>query len=350
MQTLVRGRPEEGLVLSDRERRAAQELEADLLADEAFARAVQPATRHLASPAAPVVVGLGPDGDFAAVEWAAAEAAAQRCPLHVVHAVRPPVVLDPLCLAPPLTDPATGQVCAARRVDAAVARARTVAPDVEVSGWMSPGSVARVLQRESRDARLLVLGAPPSGPPRSAAHRLVQGSLRTRVIAAARCPAAVVHPLPDPPAGSPSPRVVVGVDGTPRCARAVAFAFRAARQRDVALAAVHAWTADCPADLEAITAPLSTTEDAAYALVEQALARWRREYPDVPVTTEVVRRDPVDALVAGSVGAALVVVGSRCRGRALGAVFGSVSRAVLDRAAGPVAVVPHVARPIARET
>ena len=66
-------------MLSDRERRAAQELEADLLADEAFARAVQPATRHLASPAAPVVVGLGPDGDFAAVEWAAAEAAARGC-------------------------------------------------------------------------------------------------------------------------------------------------------------------------------------------------------------------------------------------------------------------------------
>jgi nucleotide-binding universal stress UspA family protein len=69
----------------------------------------------------------------------------------------------------------------------------------------------------------------------------------------------------------------------------------------------------------------------------------------VAVTTEVVRRDPADALIAGSLGAALVVVGSRARGRALGAMFGSVSRAVLDGAAGPVAVVRRVSRATSRE-
>lgn len=335
-------------MLSDRERRAAQELEAALLADQAFARAVRPALPDLPSSAAPVVVGVGSSGGFAAVEWAAAEAAAQRCGLHVVHAFRAPVVLEPLCMVPPHAHPAMAPAAAAQRVDAAVACARAVAADIEVYGWMCQGTAARVLLRASRTARMLVLGAELPGRPRSPVHRLVRGSPRTRVIASVRCPVAVVHPLPDRPAGSPSGRVVVGVDGTSRCDGAVAFAFRAARQRGLPVSAVHAWTADCPADLEALTAPLSTTEAAAHDLVERAVARWRREYPDVAVTTEVVRRAPADALIARSVGVALLVVGARGRGRGLGAMFGSVSRSVVDGATGPVAVVRHAGRATAR--
>ena len=98
-----------------------------------------------------------------------------------------------------------------------------------------------------------------------------------------------------------------------------------------------------------MTAPLVTTEAAAYALVDGAVGAWRDRYPDVPVVPEVVRRDPASALVTGSAGAALLAVGSRGRRAGLGAVFGSVSRAVVDGAAAPVAVVRRGTEPSAAE-
>ena len=169
--------------------------------------------------------------------------------------------------------------------------------------------------------------------------RLLGGSLRLRVAGAAACPVAVVHPLTGGPVSDPTPRVVVGIDGSSGSHDALGFAFRCATRRGIGLTAVHAWSADRPADLEAVTAPLVATEAAAYALTDGALAPWQAQYPDVPVSTVVVRRDPVTALLTASAGAALVVVGSRQGGRAREAVFGSVSRAVLDGAPGTVAVV-----------
>jgi nucleotide-binding universal stress UspA family protein len=74
-------------------------------------------------------------------------------------------------------------------------------------------------------------------------------------------------------------------------------------------------------------------------VVDVALERWTARFPAVPVTTEVVRRDAAGARIAGSAEAALVVVGCRGLGRVRAALFGSVSQAVLEGAAGPVAVV-----------
>ena len=59
----------------------------------------------------------------------------------------------------------------------------------------------------------------------------------------------------------------------------------------------------------------------------------------MPVHRRVVRDRPADALITLSEDARLVVVGSRGRGGLVGAVLGSVGRAVLHRAHCPVAVV-----------
>jgi nucleotide-binding universal stress UspA family protein len=336
-------RPEEGLVLSDSERRAVHELEAGLLSDPVFAGAVDPFARALRTRAAPVVVGIPADGRAAdAVEWATAEAARQRCPLRIVHAFRLPVTLDAFGVVPAVQALPTDRTVAAEAVGSAIARARSVAPGIEVSGHVIQGCAGPVLLRQSRDARLLVLGAGEPRPPRGALRRLVRNSLRTRVTVAARCPVTVVHDRFVTGQCATTPRILVGIDGGARSDEAVGFAFRAAHQRGIAVRAVHAWSAG-PAGRTAGAAPPARTEVAAYVLVDAALARWREEYPDVPVDIEVVRRDPASALIAGSSGAALVVVGSRGHGWALGAVLGSlsgsVSRAVLDGAAGPVAVV-----------
>ena len=328
-------------MLSDRERRTVRQIEGELLADPEFARMVLPVAARLRRLAAPVVVGVTAWSDTAgcAVEWAAAEAAAQRCPLHVVHALRLPVALAPLGLFPGSVDPGTAEATGARALEAVATRARSVHPGLAVTVRLLHGSPGQVLLRQSGEARLLVLGCRSAGRPRR-----LQGSLAARLSASARCPVAVVHPaagtLRPGPAG---PRVVVGVDGTRRSDPAVGFAFRAAQQRGLTVTAVHAWCADRPADLEAVAAPLISSEVGAYDLLHRSLARWRTEYPDVPVDVEVVRRDPTSALLAGAAGAALVVVGTRGRGPARGAVFGSVSRAVVDRAPGAVAVVPAAA-------
>ncbi len=332
-------------MLSDHERRTVQELESALRSDPEFTRAVSPVVRRLRRLSAPVVVGVTDGGSASALDWAIAEAARQERPLRIVHAFPAPVVLDPFGAVPTVDCLPAQQAAAARLVDAALARVRWTAPGVEASAGIVRGSPRRVLLRESRDASLLVLGAGRRGCGRPGVARLLHGSLPHRVTAGAGCPVAVVHPPGDAARELVAPRVVVGVDALLRSDAAAGFAFRAASRRGIAVTAVHAWTADCPADLEAVTAPLITTEAAAYALVDHAVERWRQLYPHVPVTTEVVRRDPVPTLIACSADAALVVVGSRGRRGGLGAVFGSVSRAVVDGAAGPVAVVHRGTEP-----
>lgn len=326
-------------MLSDSERRTVRAIEADLLSDAAFARTVGPVARSLHRRAGPIVLAIAGDGSSGgAVEWAAAEAAAQRCPLRLVHAFRFPLALDPLCGVPVVAGVAADQAAAVEILDRALDRVRLLAPGLEVSAQAVQGTRAAALLRESRDARLLVLGARPPRRP-GGLPWVRHGALRARITASARCPVAVVHRLPDAQHSPLRPRVLVGIDGTACSNAAVGFAFAAAQRRDLPVTAVHAWTADCPADLEAVRAPLVTSETAAYRLVDAALDRWTDRFPGVPVTAEVVRRDAAGALIAGSAEAALVVVGSRGLGRVRGAVLGSVSHAVLEGVAGPVAVV-----------
>ncbi|MBM7804915.1 nucleotide-binding universal stress UspA family protein [Geodermatophilus bullaregiensis] len=333
-------------MLSDPDRRTLRELESALLSDPAFTRAVLPVARRLQRLSAPVVVGVtAGGGSDPALEWAVAEAAGQRRPLRIVHAFSAPVVLDPLGFVPTVDSLPTQQAAAARLVDGALARVRAIAADVDVSACIIRGSPRRVLLRESRGASLLVLGSRRRAGRRPGVQRLLHGSLTLQVTAGADCPVAVVQPSGAVARDAVPPGVVVGVDGMRHSDAATGFAFRVASRRGLGVTAVHAWSADCPADLEAVTAPLVTTEAAAHALVDGAVARWRERYPHVPVTTEVVRRDPAAALIAGSAGAALVVVGSRGRRAGLGAVFGSVSRAVVDGALGPVAVVHRRTEP-----
>jgi nucleotide-binding universal stress UspA family protein len=80
-------------------------------------------------------------------------------------------------------------------------------------------------------------------------------------------------------------------------------------------------------------------EPTARAALDRILMPWRALFPDVPVRAVLRYSDPETALTAESVGAALVVVGSRGRGVLRGRLFGSVSRAVVQRAHSAVAVV-----------
>jgi nucleotide-binding universal stress UspA family protein len=73
-----------------------------------------------------------------------------------------------------------------------------------------------------------------------------------------------------------------------------------------------------------------------------ALSRAANTLPTELIETLTVTGDPVDALVRAA-GQGPLVVGSRGLGLLSGAVAGSVSRRVIGRAHGPVAVVPKAA-------
>lgn len=285
---------------------------------------------------APVVVGIDDDGCADdAVEWAAAEAAARGCPLHLVHAFHPPLPADPCGVVPPIDGIFSARAAAELVLRDAAARARAVSGDIEVSTTPAMGAAARALLREGRRARMLVLGVRG----RSGLSALLTGSVAVHIATHASCPVVAIRPAHSRRVRCSLPRVVVGIDRTPSCAAAITFAFHAARQRGVALTALRAWAPDAAADLEPVSGPRAATEADERRVLEQALRRGRDEFPDVPVVTELVCGDPARALVAEADGAALLVVGSRGRGRILGTVLGSVSRSVLDQAHCPIAVV-----------
>ncbi|SNR67337.1 universal stress protein [Blastococcus mobilis] len=326
-------------MLSDREERAARDLEAALLSDTSFVRAASPLVARLRSAAGSVVVGVDTSGSAQAVEWAAAEAAGQECPLRIVHAFRTPFLVDPLGLVPSLDELVEAQTDAAQVLDDAVGRAGAISPGIPVDGRLVRGNPARVLHEESRQAWLLVLGGRPSSRSHSAIHRLLHAPLPITLAGSSGCPVAVVHGLrSDRPPPSPT-RIVVGLDDPGHDGAAIAFAFRAAHRRGLGITAVHAWTPDRPADLEGVAAAPAATEATARQLLDRALAPFRADFPDVPLTAEVVRQDAGTAVIAGCDDAAMVVLACRGRGHLRNAALGRVTRAVLDGAPCPVAVV-----------
>ena len=283
-----------------------------------------------------VVVAVGNDTYGQAQDWAAAEASARGCRLHVVHAERLRWAVDASGLVP-VADFWSYRETAEHILRAAVSRAGSVAPDIEVSAELGFGHPVPVLLAQSRGAQLLVLGSRS----RAFASRLrvkLAPSVLGRVARRAPCPVAIVRPLPSNPPGGGAPRVVVGIDGQGACARALGVAFRAAAQRGVPLTAVHAWTPDVPADHEAVCGSVAASEARADEILHRALEPWRGRFRDVPVATRLPIADPAAVLNRESEGAALVVVGSRGR---RGRPFGSVSRSVAQRARCPVVVVRH---------
>jgi nucleotide-binding universal stress UspA family protein len=247
------------------------------------------------------------------------------------------LAVDPSGLVP-VADFWSYRVAAEHILRAAVRRARSVAPDIDVSAELGFGPTLASLLLHSRGAQLLVLGSHDPPFQRRLKDRLSL-SVCDRVAGRALCPVAVVRPLQTNPRDVSPPRVVVGVDGHGSSAAVLNVAFRAAAQRGVPLTAVHAWSPDVPADHEAVCGSMSASEARADEFLDRALAPWRSRFADVPVATRLPVADPAAALIRESEGAALVVVGSRARGAVSGRLFGSAGLTVAQRARCPVVVV-----------
>ncbi|MFF5213581.1 universal stress protein [Streptosporangium sp. NPDC000396] len=281
---------------------------------------------------------VGVDGSRAALEavgWAVQEARLRRTGLRVVH-VMPAWPLEMAEDGPHADVGRWMRDGAESTLTEALERVRAEGGDVEVESALLPGDPREVLTEAAGQAQLLVVGSHGLGGFRG----MLLGSIALGVSGHTSCPVAVVRRTPAQPRGE----VVVGVDGSPAGADAVAFAFAEASARGAVLRAVHAWNRPIVGGGPFALADAEKTAQEERRVLAEALAGWGERYPDVKVVERLEYGHPVDMLRDASTEADLLVVGSRGRGDLTGLMLGSVSHSLLHHAACPMVVVPSKAR------
>ncbi|WP_436850080.1 universal stress protein [Streptomyces monashensis] len=134
--------------------------------------------------------------------------------------------------------------------------------------------------------------------------------------------------------------LVVGVDGSDSCLRAVDWAVAEAARHGLPLRLVYGslWER-----YEGGLPPVGHERPSEQVLAEHVVAaaadRAARRDTAVTVTTDILPEDAADALVRAGDHAFALVTGSRGRGRLQGMLLGSVGLAVAARAPCPVVVV-----------
>lgn len=276
-----------------------------------------------------VAVGIdGSDDALRAMDWAADAARWRQTPLKLICAYQP---------FPPGWPADEGDTPAAeaeRFLAAARDRLLEKYPDVAVSEVTKEGPAPRVLLEESRSATLLVVGREGLGR----VAELVLGSVSMECATHAHIPVAVIPAAWTRP-DVPFRRVLLGVDGSENCQKAVEYAFRLADQRRAHLEVVFAWPQ--PQHLpEAWPMITWSRSDAGYdRVIEQSIGTWREKFPDVVVTTHGDAGHPADVLRRRATSADLVVIGGRGHGLVTGMILGSVARAILRHVEAPMVVV-----------
>jgi nucleotide-binding universal stress UspA family protein len=268
-----------------------------------------------------VLVGVDASpATLGAVGWAAAEAARRHLPLDLVQ------VLPPSGRPQDETRSPSGRALAL--LDQARHAAAAVAPDVPVRLSVVDGVTGPALVATGAHARLLVVGARPSG----GLADISVGRTVAHVMGRATCPVVVVPQRWEPATEGPD-GVLVGVDGSDEAEGAVAFAADAADRRGAELTA-----------LAVVPRVGGESDEDARRHLAEAVAGIGETRPDL-VVHEVVGRGSAseELLRRARAGAGLVVVGSRGRGAVGGALLASTSQELVRLAPCPVAVLPPAA-------
>lgn len=246
-------------------------------------------------PSGTVVVGVdGSPSCERALDWAIDHATRERRHLTLAHG------LDPMHRDGPDV------------LRQARERVHEVAPGLAVHEALWPSDPRVALLELAERAAMVVVGSRGRGPVRS----LLLGSVGLAVTRHAACPVVVVRP------GHPGVvrhGVLVGLDASERCRPVLELGYRQASLRDLPLTILHA-TPAWDAGLD----------------VGEAVAGLAEKFPDVRARTQVVHEDPAVALARESQRMDLVVLGAHHGGP----LHGSVTNAVVEHAACPVAVVP----------
>ncbi len=263
-----------------------------------------------------IVVGL--DGSVhadRALDWAGRQASLERRPVTLV---------------------AVGHDAPAI-VDAAAHTVATAYPSVTVRSEPGRGDPREVLLDASERAHLVVVGSRGMG----AVRGLVLGSVSAAVADHAACPAVVCRP----PLDRPTAGIVVGADGTPGSLPVVEFAFEQADLHGEPLTVLHGfWGASAAVAQQQLARGREVGEpdlESLRVVLGESVAGMRERFPDVRVDLVLKHGFAEDALSPPEDGWSLVVVG-RHPGTAVSRLLqGSVTSSVVDRAHGPVAVVPE---------
>ncbi|URM92308.1 universal stress protein [Streptomyces sp. MRC013] len=131
--------------------------------------------------------------------------------------------------------------------------------------------------------------------------------------------------------------ITVGVDGSAESLAAADWAAGEAALRGLPLRIVHAWLWQ-PLDVPLVQ-ERETRSRSAEAVAQEARTRVAGEYPDLPLTSEVVQDTAVAALLAEAEGAEMLVLGSRGYGALAGFLLGSYGQQVIAAATRPVVSV-----------
>lgn len=291
----------------------------------------------------PIVVGVdgGAQGRLA-LDWAAAEAALRKAPLHIVfgRSLQRVVPSPRMAGAPELYVPDDWAAIADGELTTAADRAGERAPGIEISVERQPVDPGQLLVDLSESAQLVVVGSRGLG----GFAGLLLGSVSLYVASHARSPVVVVRTEPGSLRGPEQPpEILLGVDGHAPAMAAIEFAFAEASRREIRLRALEAWTHPLPAGLAEEAGGDASPDAAAQQqarLLAEALAGWQEKYPDVRVHPETRQDNPGRILSALSGQAELLVVGAHHRTHRIGLALGVVNHAVLHHALCPVALVP----------
>jgi nucleotide-binding universal stress UspA family protein len=141
------------------------------------------------------------------------------------------------------------------------------------------------------------------------------------------------------PDGAGEHRIVVGVDGSASSKAALAWAVRQASLTGAAVEAVIAWQFPNAYGYAMSIIPNIDFDELASGVVSDAIGEVSATAPQVEIGYRVVEGNAAGALLDESVGADLLVVGSRGHGGFVEALLGSVGQHCVQHATCPVVVV-----------
>jgi nucleotide-binding universal stress UspA family protein len=282
-----------------------------------------------------IIVGFdGSEGSALALKWAATTAAQRGRTLEVVTTWSMPAadigIGASALVQQDLVDELRKEAQAANDVGL------TIAAELGANaiGEVIAGRPASAIVHRSEDAEMVVVGSHGSG----GLTGFLLGSVSRQIAAHSSCPAVVVR-------ATEGTDMVVGVDGSAHSLKALRWAFEQASFTGASLHVLHSW--EIPPTWSMVEVPTYEPEvlirdygNAELRDTSEAMAGFRDDFPDVKVRQEVMKGSPVKALVKASEHAAMLVVGSRGLGGFRGLLLGSVSHAVVHKAACSVAVVP----------
>ena len=281
----------------------------------------------------PIVVGTdGSEQSLRAVDWAAREAVLRDVPLRIVSVC----ALEPRWRWFSSPGPRSGAIreAAERALRDAGDRADAAGHGPTIDTSLLVGQPAPVLADAATNALMLVVGA------RGVSGLTTTASGAVSQYAAAHPPCTVViHRRQAAPVHH---RIVVGIRDRGDSEAALAFAFEEASHRGAHLLAVQAWYWSRPAGAEGPAIKPKRMSSEAFLSLARLLEPWQEKYPDVEVGTEVIHARPGPALAEITASADFLVLG-RHRSHLAGTdpPLGPATRAVLDHAYGPVAIVPE---------